>query len=388
VSGTITAPSQRDVLTQLGQKALFPVTVQQASAGMMANVRGGTKRVKAQLMATTYSQLAGLLKSGVPLLRSLAILKEQSSNPTLKEVLSQIHHQVEEGATLAEAFARHPRVFSEMAISMVRAGGEGGFLEDALTRVADFTEKQEDLKNRTTGAMAYPVFLAVVGTLVVTVLIVFFVPKFEALFGRLRERGELPAVTDWLLLASSVMGRYGIFVLGAAGIGIYYLKKKLETEEGRLMRDRVMLKLPLAGNIFRSLAVSRFCRILGTLLSNGVPILRSLEISSSGTGNRVLSSAINDAAQNISEGQSLAGPLGASGHFPTTVVEMISIAEESNTLETVLTDISDSLDRQTWRQLDLMVRLLEPLMLLVLASVILVVVIALMLPVIRMATAM
>ena len=381
VTGMLSAATERDVLAQLGQKALFPLQVEAATQSLM-NRR--SKRIKAQLMATTYAQLAGLLRSGVPLLRSLHILKEQTSNAALSDVLGQIHHQVEEGSTLAEAFARHPRVFSEMAISMIRAGGEGGFLEDALTRVADFTEKQEDLKNRTMGALAYPMFLAVVGVTVVTVLIVFFVPKFEGLFTRLRDRGELPALTEWLLWTSAALASYGLFILLAAGIGIYYLRRHLRTEEGKLARDRIQIQLPAAGKIFRSLAVSRFCRILGTLLKNGVPILKSLEISSAGTGNRVLAQAINDAAQNISEGQSLAAPLAASGHFPSTVVEMIAVAEESNNLDAVLTDIADSLDRQTWRQLDLMVRLIEPIMLLILASVVLVVVIALLMPVMKM----
>ena len=383
VTGILTAATEREVLAQLGQKALFPMQVEAAAPSMLQR-RG--KRIKAQLMATFYAQLAGLLRSGVPLLRSLTILKEQTSSPALGDVLQQIHHQVEEGTTLAEAFARHPRVFSEMAISMVRAGGEGGFLEDALTRVADFTEKQEDLKNRTMGAMAYPIFLFVVGFAVVTFLLVFFVPKFETLFGALRERGELPAVTEWLLWTSRMLGRFGIFFVLAAVGAFYYIRQKLQTEEGRFARDRIQLRVPGAGKIFRALAVSRFCRILGTLLKNGVPILKSLEISSAGTGNRVLSQAINDAAQNISEGQSLAAPLAASGQFPATVVEMIAVAEESNSLDTVLTDISDSIDKQTWRQLDLMVRLLEPIMLLIMAGIVLVVVLALLLPVIKMST--
>ena len=380
LSGLLTAPSRREALAQLGQKGVFPIQVEAARTSMLR--RG--KRIKAQLMATTYAQLAGLLRSGVPLLRSLQVLKDQTSSAALTEVLSEVHRNVEEGSTLAEAMTRHPRAFGEMAVSMVRAGGEGGFLEDALVRVADFTEKQEELKSRTSGALAYPVFLGCVGTIVVTVLIVFFVPRFEDLFQQLRDRGELPALTDWLLWLSSTLGKYGWLVLVAAIGGIVFLKRYLATEAGRVRRDQLQLKLPLAGKIFLSLAVSRFCRILGTLLKNGVPILKSLEISSSGTGNRVLSAAVQTAAQNISEGQSLAKPLGASGHFPRTVVEMIAVAEESNNLDNVLTDISDNLDRQTWRQLDLMVRLIEPMMLLVLAGVVLVVVIALLLPVLKM----
>jgi type II secretory pathway component PulF len=384
VTGVVSAANQREVLAQLAARALFPLTVDTRAAE--AAQRRKSKKVKAQLMATAYSQLAGLLRSGVPLLRSLDVLRQQSSHAGLKEVLSQVHGDVEEGATLAEAMARHPRAFGEMAVSMVRAGGEGGFLEDALLRVAEFTEQQADLKGRTLGALAYPVFLGVTGFLVVVVLIVFFVPKFEDLFARLRERGELPAMTEWLLAISHGMAAYGWIPVVVVFAGVAWLKGKLQTEEGKLARDQWQLRVPMAGRIFLNLAVARFCRVLGTLLHNGVPILRSLEISASAAGNRVLGIAIREAAENVTEGQSLAGPLKASGHFPVTVTEMIAVAEESNTLDTVLNEISDGLERRTWRQLDLMVRLLEPIMLLLLASVILMVVIALLTPVLKMAT--
>lgn len=380
LTGVLSAATRGEALAQLGQKGVFPLQVEQARRG---GARRGS-RVKPQLMAVFYNQLAGLLRSGVPLLRSLAVLKEQTSSPVLGEVLEQVHRQVEEGATLAEALGRHPGAFGEMAVNMVRAGGEGGFLEDALTRVADFTEKQEDLKSRTQGALAYPVLLAVMGTLIVSGLLIFVVPRFETLFQQLRDRGELPWVTQALLWFSGALASYGIFIVAALVAAGMWGRKYLATEEGRQTRDRLILKLPLMGKVFLSLAVSRFCRILGTLLKNGVPILKSLEISSAGAGNRVLASAIQGAAQNISEGQSLTGPLAASGHFPRTVVEMIAVAEESNNLDTVLTDLSDDLDRQTWRQLDLMVRLIEPIMLLLLAGVVLAVVVALLVPVLKM----
>jgi type II secretory pathway component PulF len=383
VTGVISAANQREVLSQLATKSLFPLSVDTSMAE--AAERRSHRRVKPQLMATTYSQLSGLLRSGVPLLRSIDVLRNQSSHGALKEVLSHVYSDVEDGATLAEAMAVHPKAFSEMAVSMVRAGGEGGFLEDALARVAQFTEQQADLKGRTAGALAYPVFLAVVGMIVIFVLIVFFVPRFEVLFARLKERGELPAVTEWLLGTSSVLGRYGWIPLVVIGFLIWWIRDRLQTESGKLARDRWQLRIPMAGKIFLNLAVARFCRVLGTLLHNGVPILKSLEISASAAGNRVLGSAIKDAAENISAGQSLARPLAASGHFPATVTEMIAVAEESNTLDTVLNEIADGLERQTWRKLDLMVRLLEPVMLLVLAGIILVVVVALLLPVLKMA---
>ncbi len=274
-----------------------------------------------------------------------------------------------------------------MAVSMIRAGGEGGFLEDALARVASFTEQQQDLKGRTSGALAYPIFLAVVGLSVVTILIVFFVPKFEELFARLKARGELPPITEYLLAVSHTMAKWILpLIVVIVGI-ILYIRNYLQTEEGKFARDRLQIRLPMVGGIFKNLAVARFCRVLGTLLHNGVPILRSLEIASAATGNRVLGSAITEAAENISAGQSLAKPLAASGHFPPEVVEMIAVAEESNTLETVLGNIADSLERRTFRRLDLMVRLIEPIMLLLLAGIVLVVVIALLMPVLKMSSA-
>lgn len=384
VTGAITAGTEREALANLAGRSLFPINVStDAAPTTPSNVR----RVPAQLRATMYAQLADLLRSGVPLLRSLNVLMRQTTHAGLKEVLGEVHRHVEDGSTLAEAMGRYPRVFGEMSISMIRAGGEGGFLEEALKRVADFTETQEDLRKRTTGALAYPVFLGVVGTLVVIVLMIFFVPMFENLFDDLRARGELPVVTDMLLNTSAVMGTYWIYIAVAVGIAGFFLGRWLQTDQGRLAADRVRIKLPIVGKVFLSLAVARFCRVLGTLLHNGVPIVRSLEISADATGNRVLGLAVLEASENISGGESLAGPLASSGHFPPMVTEMVAVAEESNTLENVLLDVADSLERRTWRQLDIAVRLIEPIMLLMLASVILVLVIALLLPVLKMATA-
>ncbi len=380
VTGTIAASSRREALATIAARALFPVEIKGAAMSVEFKRH---RRIRAQVLAATYGQLSDLLRSGVPLLRALDVLRKQSRHSGMSEVLGEVHHQVEQGASLAEAMSKFPRVFGEMATSMVRAGGEGGFLEEALSRVAEFTEAQDDLKKRTIGAIAYPMFLAVVGTIIVVVLMVFFVPKFSDLFEGLRQRGELPLLTEWVLATSRTVSRWWLWILAGLVAGTVALRRWMATEAGRLWKDRWKLRLPLAGGILLSLAVARFCRVLGTLLHNGVPILRSLEISSGATGNRVLSKAIADAAEDISAGQRLAGPLGASGHFPPIVVEMISVAEESNTLESVLLNVADSLERRTWRQLDLAVRLLEPVLLLILAGVVLVLVIALLLPVIK-----
>lgn len=382
VTGTLSATTEREVISILSGKSLFPV---QVSADKVL-APGAHLKVRGTTMATVYSQMASLLRSGVPLLRAITVLRDQTSHKNLKVILDEVSRRVEEGTTLGDAMARFPRAFSEMAINMVRAGGEGGFLEDALERVASFTEEQEDLKGRTLSAMAYPVLLGTAGTIVVTVLIVFFVPQFAVMFEDLRAEGQLPWATDVLLWVSETLQKWGLLILLVLGIAGAWLWMRLKTPEGRRMGDLFKIKVPFAGRIFLSFAVARFCRVLGTLLKNGVPILKALEISRDASGNRVLSEAIGKASENISAGHSLAGPLGASGHFPKMIVEMIAVAEESNTLDKVLTDLADGLERRTSRQLDLMVRLLEPIMLIILAGVVLAVVIALLVPVIKMSS--
>lgn len=382
VSGKLSAQTEGEVINSLNAKALFPIEVKQEKQA--TRFQFGGKRVSPTQAAIFYAQLASLVRSGVPLMRSLNVLHEQASNVALKTVLEDIRNRVEEGEPLDEAMARHPRAFSDMAINMVRAGTEGGFLEDALERVAAFTEEQEDLKGRTISALAYPTVLAVVGSIIVTGLLIFFVPMFEEMFDRLRERDQLPGVTDWLLWVSGTLNSYGLIILAVLiGIG-FYVRTLLQTDTGKRRLDLFKIKVPILGGIFLDLAVARFCRVLGTMLKNGVPILRALEISREAAGNRVLAIAIEDASENISSGESLAAPLSSSGYFPKTVVEMISVAEESNSLDRVLVEIAEGLERRTSRRLDLAVRLLEPILLLVMAMIVLVVVIALLLPVLRM----
>ena len=384
VIGIITAATKREALCALGDRSLFPISVASAAPTRISWQR--KRRIKTQLLATTLTQMADLLQSGVPLLRSLDVLADQAIHPTLTEVLTDVRNQVADGTPLDEAMARHPDAFSELTISMVRAGSEGAFLEDALKRTADFLEKQEELRGRIVGAMTYPAILASAGFLITVVLIVFFVPKFAPLFARLEEQGGLPIATVWLLAMSNILGKYGVFVAAAVAAVVYWVRRRLQSPAGRLFADRAKLKIPIAGKIFLGYAVSRFCRVLGTLLTNGVPLLKSLEISSDSAGNRVLSQAIRNSADTVSSGETLAKPLAECGLFPRSVMAMISVAEESNNLENVLVNIADGIDRQTSRQLDLMVRLLEPLTLLIMASAILFVLIALLLPVFQMSS--
>jgi general secretion pathway protein F/type IV pilus assembly protein PilC len=340
-------------------------------------------RVRGQVMAATYAQLASLLRAGVPMLRALNLLADQSSNAVLSKVLSDIRDRVEEGEPLAAAMARHPKVFNNLGVSMVRAGAEGGFLEDALDRVAQFTEIQEDLKGRTIGALAYPILLSIFGTGIVTILLVFFVPKFDPLFASLRRRGEMPQLTEILLAISHLLGTYWWLILATLGGLGWLINWQIQTERGKKFVDTVKIKLPAAGAICLSLAVARWCRVLGTLLAGGVPILRSLDISRGAAGNLVLAQAIDEATENVKSGETLAGPLKASGHFPSDITEMILVAEESNTLDSVLIQIADGLEKRTFRKLELLVRLIEPVMLLLMAAVVLFVVLALLMPIVK-----
>ncbi len=383
--GTLTAVSEREAMAMLDARGLFPVRIEAAKAKTSALKLGANRRIRSKHMAPFYSQLADLLRSGVPLLRSLDILERQSSNPALSEVLREVRSRVADGTGLAEAMSQHPRAFNELAISMVKAGQEGGFLEDVLKRIADFTEHQEDLKAKVVGALAYPTFLAVAAFAVLVLLVVVITPQFQDMYKRLDEKGELPALTKILLKTSqTLVGWGGVLAVGGTVLFFGAFWRWKNTASGRARLDAIRLRMPLAGTIYLNYALSRFTRILGTLLHNGIPILRALKIAEEATGNKVLSQAIDKSAENIKAGDSLASPLAACKFFPRDVVEMIAVGEESNSLETVLVDISHGLEKRTSRQLDLFVRLLEPIMLLFMAGIILIVVAGLLLPVFKM----
>jgi general secretion pathway protein F/type IV pilus assembly protein PilC len=384
-NGTLTATSEREAALMLDARGLFPVHITRVKEKGVGG--SGGKRVKGRIISAFYAQLADLLQSGVPLLRSLDILEKQSTNQALAFALREVRAKVADGSTLADAMKPFPRVFNELAVSMVRAGQEGGFLEDVLRRIADFTEHQEDLKAKVIGSLAYPVLLAIIGFVILNVLVIFFVPRFEPIFERLKQKGELPRLTTFIIGLSHFMidNFWWLIPLGIGAIVSFFVWKR--SESGRVVFDRVKLRVPVGGKLVLSLALGRFTRILGTLLANGIPILRSLEIAKDSTGNRVLAQAIHESAENITAGQKLAAPLRRCKYFPSDVVEMIAVAEESNTLEKVLVDIANALEKRSARQLELFVKLLEPLMLLFMAAIVLVVVMGLLLPVFKMGSA-
>ncbi|WP_197440255.1 type II secretion system F family protein [Polystyrenella longa] len=373
----------------LSERSLFPLLVEDAKdASSPFNFSFKfSKRIKADVISQMLTQLSDLLVNGVSILEALKLMSQEATNPDIKEVLTDVHDRMVEGSNLEEAVGRHPNVFDELTVSMVRAGSEGAFLEDALKRTADFLELQEEMKARVKGAMIYPAFLLVVGIISVTGILIFLVPKFEPLFKSLEKKGGLPGPTVALLAISDFLGSmYGV-LLGVALIGgVVALKKWMATDDGKLKFDRWRLKIPVAGNIFLGSAVARFTRVLGTLLQNGVPLLRALEISKDSSGSKVLSMAIAKSAENVTSGETLSKPLSQCGLIPNDVMAMIRIAEESNNLENVLINISEGIDRKTNRKLDSMVKLLEPIMLILMGVIILFILIALLMPIIEAST--
>jgi general secretion pathway protein F/type IV pilus assembly protein PilC len=387
VAGVMTAADKRGVLTALAERSLCAVSVRAKTAAAFSFRRNAA--VKPRALATNLAQLADLLQNGVPLLESLGLLADQATSAGLREVLLDIRKNVGEGISLDQAFARHPQVFGELAVSMVHAGMEGAFLEDALRRTAGFLDLQEELKGRLVGAMIYPAFLAGVGTVVTVALVVFFVPKFSTLFERLERSGQgLPGATIVLLAVSDAMRHYGVLILGAVAAAVYGFRQVLGTAWGKRVLDRAKLKTPLFGKIFLGYAVSRFCRVLGTLLKNGVPLLKALNISSESAGNLVLAQAIRQSAENVSAGATLSRPLASCGLIPRPVMAIITVAEQSNNLDHVLVDVADTIDRQNSRQIDTMLRLVEPLMLMIMGGLIMFIIAALLLPVFDMSAAL
>jgi len=384
VSGVLTAESPQVAQRMLDDRALFPVSITEGGQASRAVLSGGKRRVNLKSLSAFYSQLADLLRAGVPVLRALDVLSRTTSNAVLAEILKEIHGDVAGGESLADAMAKHPSAFSDLSIAMVRAGEQGGFLEDVLSRISAFIERQDELRNKLIGSMIYPCVLLTAGIAVVTGLMVFVVPRIRTFLDRVPDK---PWLTDALFAASDLLKQRGHYVLGAVVIAVLFLVPVLRSDSGRLAWDRLKLRLPVLGRIVTMVAICRFCRILGTMLHNGVPILASLKVSKDSAGNRILAAEIERAAESVQKGEPLARPLAEGGLFPLEIIDMIAVAEESNNLESVLVQIADSNEVRTAREIDLGVRLLEPLMLVVMACMVLVIAVALLVPILKMSAA-
>jgi len=378
VVGVMQADSETAVVRTLGERKLYPVAVIQQDVSQRAGGRRG--RIRIRDLAVTYGQLADLLRAGVPLLRSLETLSRTAVNRNLAGRILELRDDVAAGKTLADAMAERPKAFAPLHAAMVRAGEEAGFLEDVLSNLADFLERQDEMRSKIRGAMIYPVILTVLGSLAMLGVLVILVPRFKPFF----EGISLPLPTMVLFAASDLLVGHLWLLAGLAVLAAIALRAVLRGDWGRRTWARWRIRLPGIGKVIRTISVTRFCRILGTMLANGVPIIQALDISKDATGSVILRDNISAATENVRAGEPLAEPLKHSRLFPPEIIEMIAVAEESNQLERVLVQIADTVERRTNRQVDAAVRLIEPLILVVIAGVIGFVAVGLLYPIFTM----
>ncbi|MBN1653210.1 MAG: type II secretion system inner membrane protein GspF [Deltaproteobacteria bacterium] len=339
------------------------------------------QRVSTQEIAMTTRQLSTLLVAGVPLVEALSAVMEQLENPLLKTAFTQTRDKVNEGSSLADALKDHPKIFPDVYINMVAAGEASGTLDNVLERLAEFLDAQAELKNKVAGALIYPIILSGVMVLVITIIMLFVVPKVTAIYADFQQ--TLPWYTNLLIMTSDFMSGYWwlllLLIIGAR----YALRRWKSTPEGRFKWDGKMLELPLFGPLFTMVAVARFARTLSTLLSSGVQVLTAMDITRNVLGNQVLMRVVEEAREAIREGESIALPLKRSGRFPPIVTHMIAIGERSGQLEQMLQHVANAYDNQVSMRVSTMTRILEPLMILLMAAVVLCIVMAMLIPLLQ-----
>jgi general secretion pathway protein F/type IV pilus assembly protein PilC len=382
VGGLMQADSEAAVIRSLDEKRLFPVRVAEKADTAQKSFGG---HVRPRDVGVMYSQLSDLLRADVPAMRSLDILARSTVNKRLAGLMGKVRDDVMGGKTLADSFALYPAVFPPLHVAMVRAGERAGFLEDVLANMAEFIERQDELQAKVIGALVYPSVVVSVALTVILGVLLFMVPQFKSMFETLK---NVPWPTAMLFGASDLVRAIWPLVVMVLVVTVIGCWAFLTSEQGRRLWDRWRLQLPLIGKAVRLIAITRFCRVLGTLLKNGVPMLQSLAISKDATGSMLLSDSIEKAAENVRAGQTLADPLKKCGLFPPEILEMIAVAEESNQLEKTLLGIADTVERRTNRQVDLAVRLVEPLVLILIAGGIGFFGVALVYPIFSMAGAM
>jgi type IV pilus assembly protein PilC len=340
------------------------------------------KTVKPKVLMIFTRQLATLIDAGLPLLRGLNVLSKQERDAVLKTTIHKLADSVQGGSTFSEGLAQHPRLFNDLYVNMVKAGELGGVLEVVLERLAEFQEKAQKIKNKIVAAMVYPLIVMALALAIMTFLLVFIVPRFEAIFHDMLGDRPLPAITVFVISVSRFMQERWTILLGvAAGLMIAY-KIAARSQAGRAALDRVKLRAPLFGDLIRKTAISRFSRTLGTLVTSGVPILQALNITRETAGNRVIARAISQVHDSVKEGESIALPLETSGAFPPMVVSMIDVGEETGQLPEMLLKIAEVYDDEVDNSVAALTSLLEPVMIVFLALVVGTIVVALFMPLI------
>ncbi|MFO0554895.1 MAG: type II secretion system inner membrane protein GspF [Polyangiaceae bacterium] len=333
-------------------------------------------------IAIVTRQLATLLRAGIPLFESLNALIDQVEKDSLKRALTNIREQVREGTSFAKALETHPTIFPPLYVNMVRAGEASGTLEAVLERLTSFMENQAKLKGKVTAALAYPALMAIIGTLLISVLMIAVVPNLVTTFQSMDQ--ALPWYTELLIFSSGFMGSYWWLVFGTLGIAFYGFTRWKRTEQGRYNWDRVCLSLPVAGSLLSMLSIARFARTLATLLSAGVALLTAMDIVKNVLGNAVLEKVVAEAIGSIREGQSIADPLKRSKRFPPIVTHMIAIGEKSGQLEEMLENVATAYDSAVETRVQVLTSLLEPLMIVVMGGAVAFIAFSILMPLIQM----
>lgn len=382
VAGTVTAPGRGAAIEHIIQQQLHPVAVEEQRGEPQA--RGATRVLVARVSQGSVDaftrQLANLLTAGVPLSRALRVVTREAASAAARSQWAAIHDDVVAGTSLAEALAKHPRSFSPVYIAMVRAGEAGGFLDVVLEQIADFRAWEQRLKGKVRSAFLYPAVLAVLASLVLIFLLTYFIPRFSTIFAQLG--GSLPWLTQAIVAASGVVVRHGALIAVGLALAVLAVRRAATTEGGRLTVERFLVGLPLAGRAAARLALVRFCRMLGTLLAGGVPLVSALRVAREAIGNQTLADTITRAVEEVQRGTSLAASLARARRlFPAEVVEMVAVAEESGRLDKELLRLANSYDAELDRQLGMLVALAEPALLFVMAAVVGTIVIGMLLPI-------
>jgi type IV pilus assembly protein PilC len=382
--GETEAPSEAALRIHLRQQSILPSKISLKGKEIKFSLPFG-KKVKQRSISIFTRQLATMIDAGLPLVQSLEILASQQDSPVFKKIIREIREDVEGGSTFAGALKKHPLTFDELYTNLVVAGEEGGILDTILIRLATYIEKAEALKKKVKSALVYPSAIVGMAVIVVAILMIFVIPVFETMF---KSAGQsLPLPTLIVLTMSKLVKKYVIIFIPAVILFFYLFKKYYKTESGKTLIDRIILKLPVFGILFKKVAVARFSRTLGTLVSSGVPILDGLTIVSRSAGNKTVETAIMNARASIREGETISEPLGRGGIFPPMVIQMIAVGESTGALDAMLSKIADFYDEEVDASVANLTSLLEPLLMVFLGVVIGGVVIAMYLPIFNMASA-
>ncbi len=383
VTGRMDADSEAAVAGKLRGMGYSPISIAQTNAGMKKEISlpSFNKRVKLKDLAIFSRQFATMINSGLSLLRALSILEEQTDNKEFSRVISEVRLDVEQGTALSTAMARHPEVFPPLMVNMTRAGEVGGFLDTVLLQVADSFESEVKLHGKIKAAMTYPVAVLIMAIMMTIGMLIFVVPTFENLFAQLG--GELPAPTKMLVLMSSLL-KVGLIPLIFVSIGasIWWRKVK-STEKVRNIVDPMKLKVPVFGGLFQKIALARFTGNLGTMVKSGVPILQALDIVADTSGNVVIARAVRDVQNSVRRGESLAAPLAEHAVFPSMVVQMLAVGEDTGALDTMLAKISEFYRSEVEATTASLTSLIEPLMIAFLGGIVGSMIIALYLPIFK-----